>query len=53
MKLHSNNYEKQKIKVARVHEKIANQRKDFIEKESTKLAEIYDVVCVEDIDLRN
>lgn len=53
MKLHSANYEKQKLKVARVHEKIANQRKDFIEKESTKLANLYDIVCVEDINLRD
>lgn len=53
MKLHSANYEKQKIKVAKIHEKIQNQRKDFIEKESTKLANLYDIVCIEDIDLQN
>ena len=53
MKLHSANYEKQKIKVAKIHEEIKNQRKDFIEKESTKLANLYDIVCIEDIDLQN
>lgn len=53
MKQHSANYEQQKIKVARIHEKISNQRKDFIEKESTKLANLYDVVCVEDINLQS
>ena len=53
MKLHSANYEKQKIKVAKIHEKIKNQRKDFIEKESMKLANLYDIVCVEDVNLRN
>ena len=53
MKLHSANYEKQKIKVAKVHEKIQNQRKDFIEKLSTSLAKDYDIVCVEDINLQN
>lgn len=53
MKLHSANYEKQKIKVAKIHEKIKNQRKDFIEKESMKLANLYDIVCIEDIDLQN
>ena len=52
MKLYSNNYEKQKIKVAKIHEQITNQRKDFIEKESKKLAEKYDIICIEDIDMK-
>lgn len=47
----SNNYLKQKIVIARIHERIANQRKDFIEKESTKLTNLYDIICVENIDL--
>ena len=49
----SNNYQKQKIVIARIHEKIANQRKDFIEKESTKLTQLYDIICLEDINLQN
>ena len=53
MKPHSENYEKQKIKVAKIHEKIQNQRKDFIEKLSYKLSQNYDIVCVEDINLQN
>ena len=53
MKLHSNNYEKQKIKVAKISEHIANQRKDFIEKLSCELSKEYDIVCVEDIDMQN
>lgn len=53
MKLDSANYKKQRVKVAKIHEKIANQRKDFIEKESTKLANLYDIVCVEDISLQS
>lgn len=53
MKLHSANYDKQKIKVAKVHEKIKNQRKDFIEKLSYELSQNYDIVCVEDINLQN
>ena len=53
MKLHSNNYEKQKIKIAKVHEKISNQRKEFIETLSTKLANSYDIICIEDLNLRN
>ena len=53
MKLHSANYEKQKIKVAKVHEKIQNQRKDFIENLSYELSQNYDIVCIEDINLQN
>lgn len=49
----SNNYAKQKIVIARIHEKISNQRKDFVEKESTKLADLYDIICLENIDLSN
>lgn len=49
----SNNYSKQKIVIARIHEMILNQRKDFIEKESVKLASLYDIICLEDIDLSN
>lgn len=49
----SNNYQKQKIVIARIHEKISNQRKDFIEKESTKLTNLYDIICLEDINMQN
>lgn len=49
----SNNYNKQKVKVARVHEKIANQRKDFLHKTSRKIANSYDVVCVEDLNMQS
>ena len=49
----SNNYHKQKEKVGRIQEYIENQRKDFIEKLSTKLSNEYDIVCVEDINLQN
>ena len=53
MKYGSSNYQKQRIKVARVHEKVANQRLDWIHKLSTKLADTYDIVCVEDINMQN
>ena len=53
MKYGSSNYQKQKIKVARVHEKIVNQRLDWIHKLSTQLANEYDIVCVEDINMQN
>lgn len=49
----SNNYNKQKIKVAIIHEKIANSRNDFLHKTSANLANSYDYICVEDINLRS
>jgi putative transposase len=52
MKLGSNNYKKQKLKVAKVYEKIANLRNDFLHKLSTQLANNHDYIFVEDIDLR-
>ena len=48
----SKNYEKQRLIVARLHERASNQRKDFCHKESRKIANSWDTVCVEDIDLR-
>jgi len=48
----SSNYEKQRLVVARLHEHIANQRKNFCHTESRKIANSYDIVCVEDLDLR-
>ena len=47
----SNNYKKQLIKINKIYEKIANIRKDFSHKISRKIANSYDVVCVEDLDL--
>lgn len=45
--------EKQRIKVARIHEKISNIRKAFIEKESTKLINFYDAIILEDLNLQS
>lgn len=53
MKYDSNNYHKQRLKVAKIHEKIANQRKDFLHKLSYDFANKYDYVFVEDIDLKS
>lgn len=49
----SNNYEKQRILVAKLHEHVANQRKDFCHKLSRKITNSYDVVCLEDVNLQN
>lgn len=52
MKHGSKNYRKQLHKIQLLHEHIANQRKDFIHKESRRIANAYGAVCVEDLDLR-
>ena len=49
----SSNYQKQKLKVARLHEKIAHQRKDFLHKLSTNLIKNHDVICMEDLASKN
>lgn len=48
----SKNKEKQRTKVAKLYRKVANQRKDFLHKQSTWIANEYELVAVEDIDLR-
>ena len=48
----SNNYYRQKKRVALCHEKVRSQRKDFLHKLSHEMAEAYDVVAVEDIDMK-
>lgn len=52
MQYGSNNYYKQKLKVAKVHEKIANCRKDILQKLSNTYVNKYDYVFVEDLDLQ-
>lgn len=48
----SNNRRKQRIKVAKLHEKVANQRKDFLHKQSRQIAKANDCVCIEDLDMK-
>lgn len=49
----SKNRMKSKRQVAVLHEKIANQRKDFINKTALYFASKYDVIVLEDINLQN
>ncbi len=49
----SNNYMKQLKKVNRIHRHIANQRMDNLHKISTEIANQYDVVCVENLNMRS
>ena len=48
----SNNYKKQRLKLAKIHEVIANKRKDFLHKKSREITNLYDVVCVEDLNMK-
>lgn len=49
----SKNRKKQISKVANLHEKIANQRKDFLHKLTYKWSKEYSIVFVEDLNIRN
>ena len=48
----SSNYYKQKQKVAFLHEKVANQRKDWLHKLSRQICDEYETIVVEDINLQ-
>lgn len=48
----SNNYIKQLHKVNKIHRHIANQRLDNLHKISTEIANQYDVVCVETLNMK-
>lgn len=48
----SKGYYQQKLKVAKIHEKIVNQRKDFLHKISRQITNAYDVVCIEDLNMK-
>ena len=49
----SHNYLKQQRKVNRIHTHIANQRKDNLHKISAEITNQYDIVCVENLNMRN
>ena len=49
----SSNRNKARIKVARLQEHIRNQRKDFLQKLSTEIIKNNDVVCIEDLQVKN
>lgn len=52
MKYGSNNYAKQKIKVAKIHEHIVNQRKDWLNKLSCQITKDNDIICLEDLNMK-
>jgi len=48
----SNRYENQRLKVALLHEKIANSRMDNLQKVSTELIKEYDLIALEDLNVK-
>ncbi|MDP2907179.1 MAG: RNA-guided endonuclease TnpB family protein [Nanoarchaeota archaeon] len=49
----SRNRKKSRFKIAKLHEKVVNQRNDFLHKESRKLADSYSLIAVEKLSIRN
>src|SRR5699024_1290246 len=48
----SNGFEKQKLKVAKIHEKISNTRQDVLHKVSHQLVSDYDIIAIEDLNVK-
>lgn len=49
----NSNWNKQRIKVARIHEKISNARKDYLDKVSTQIVKNHDIIAIEDLQVAN
>ncbi|MBC6973853.1 IS200/IS605 family element transposase accessory protein TnpB, partial [Bacillus sp. Xin] len=49
----SSNWNKQRVKVARIHEHIANARADYLHKLSTEIIKNHDVIGIEDLQVSN
>ena len=49
----SKNREKTRAKIAKLHEHIANQIKDFLNKLSTNIIKENDIICMEDLQVKN
>ena len=49
----SSNWNKHRIKVARIHETIRNARKDYLDKVSTQIVKNHDIIAIEDLQVAN
>lgn len=49
----SSNWNKARIKVARLQEKIKHQRQDYLQKLSTELIRENNIICIEDLQVKN
>jgi putative transposase len=47
------NYQKARIQVAKLNQKIKDTRKDYLHKTTTELVETYDVICIENLRISN
>lgn len=48
----SRGFERQRLKVARIYEKISNSREDYLHKCSISLVKRYDTICIEDLNVK-
>ncbi len=46
------NIQKQRLKIAKIHEKISNSRSDFLHKESTRLVKENQIIAIEDLNVK-
>lgn len=49
----SNRWNKTRIKVAKLQKHISSQRKDFLQKLTTSIVRKYDIICIEDLDVKS
>lgn len=49
----SQNRNKARIKLAKLYEKITNQRYDYLQKVTTEIVRKYDIICIEDLKISN
>lgn len=49
----SSNWEKARVKVAKLHDRIANQRHNLLHQVTCQLIRNYDVICLEDLQVEN
>uniref|UniRef100_UPI0009D651DC RNA-guided endonuclease TnpB family protein n=1 Tax=Aneurinibacillus terranovensis TaxID=278991 RepID=UPI0009D651DC len=49
----SSNWNKQRVKVARIHDRIANARTDYLQKISTHIVKNHDIIAIEDLHVSN
>lgn len=49
----SSNWNKARLKVAKLQKHISNQRNDFLHKLTTELVRNYDIICIEDLDVKS
>lgn len=52
-KIGSNNYYKQRLKINKIYSKIKNKRLDYLHKLSTEITNLYDVICIESLNMKN